>query len=57
MTPMVTLLLLCLSALVLIACGVAVLWSLAAKPTEHPTGGRQRGATFGYRSWPMQGPR
>jgi hypothetical protein len=45
MTPMVTLVLLGLPALVLIVCvcGVAVLWSPAAPPADPPTGGRQRG--------------
>ena len=42
MTPTVTLLLLGLAALVLIACvcGVAVLWTSAARPVDHPTLGR-----------------
>jgi hypothetical protein len=45
MTPMVTLVLLGLPALVLIACvcGVAVLWPPAVRPADSPTVGSRRG--------------
>jgi len=45
MEPLYTLLICLPAALALIACacGMAVLWSPAAQPTEHPTGGRRRG--------------
>ena len=45
MVPLYTILMCIPAVLALIgcACGLAVLWSPAAQPTEHPTGGRRHG--------------